>query len=909
MKTPFILLAVTSFFLGVSRSSQAQENIIIPTPKEMRLQDVQLALDQACLVICDPHELVQMGGKIINTRLNQLGLPALPVHSAQDPKRSPNIVVGTISSLAAEYQKSMPSTDWNKIGPQGYIISRKTTDNMDLILLAGKDPEGTLYACQTFSNLMEGKNGKCSVPAVEIADWPDYRHRSARIIVGQDMNEEAGQREAKSLIDWCLAHKFNYIYFNHARKANDDAALKVNRYANDRGITLTRVFDCNVGAKGDPSAEEYAGLTENLGRFFTWGRDDLIEKRCVQIAGQINRQGWRHIIFHPIDVPSDFWDKRDEATRKKFGDDRAAATAHRINTFNDSLHKKVKHKLNITWVIQPYNINLNLPGNQTYREMAERICGLIPPDVPLVSTIPSTEGVRSWKKLGRPLYLWRNDPYASELGIYFSSILPFMAKSAHDSDNSDIFASLSHPLSSAHTGKYAFNWYPGEPMTLMAAEYSWNASSLNDSFFIRESPGKPSQDKQPDSYGVCRLPFHFNNEDYGTWVWFKSSKNPESVAKNFLLKACVHVYGKKGGEIMAEILNAGILPKVILDEMPVWYEKIYPAVVEKWRSPDFLDSQLQSLKDGIEKLERHKSLNGGFAANTGCGRDFCAPFIDQLKTIKIAGEARRLEWLASDAENQHDRQKALTGIKALRNELSAITTDYSHWKAMEKLEAKEKTIMALANPGKDLVAWWQACNADGNTLKDCSGKENHLNLFNAKIFTFKNNKSLAFNGADSFAETAGPAPLLPLNKSFSTSAWVRLNAVKPSTILAFKVSNAPVFSISVSSLNSFVASLNGGGSKTFCYGWKAEADTWYHLAITRDVEEGTLKLYLNGRCIRSVNGASKNLENCSKISLGGVSPAPGAARLDGYLADVRIFERALSAGEIAAHYGKTKAGY
>lgn len=685
-----LFLAALSFY---GELSYAGGDIVIPSPKNMRVVEKNINISNYKILNQCNDKMVVHAIEEINKTIEKSGGKALSVESGKSGSGQGLIIVSANENGSGNLDKS---------SDQGYFIKFKGGN----FYLTGNDVQGAAYACITFSHLVKVVDNKVYADNIEISDWPDYKFRNARIIICSDIADDAGLKEAFSYIDWCFRYKFNFIYFNYAPSMTETektaAAAKkqnpfmlLNEYARERGITMTTCLDTSVGSSADKGKAEFEGTTEWHGRYYTWGNDSLINKKSEQIAAQIKRQKWGCIMFHPIDVPSEKWEQRDAASREKFGDDRAKATAYLAGKYTDALRRAVEHEVKIVWVVQPYNINLNLKGNEEYKSMIRKISKTMPEDILFLPTIISKDAMDSWLELNRSFFLWKNDPYATELGIYYSSIIPFIAKSSYRTGRHDVFAPLSFPLSGEDTGRYRFNWYPAEATVLAISEYSWNAGALGDEFVINEKQIDPSMEEQPDTYGVFRRDFILKGEDgnFTEWVWNKSYKEPASVAGDFLKKSCIEAYGEEGGKIMAEIFNMGICPFVICEMQPKYYKKLQPRLFAGWNTAESLRAQTEKLNSAINMLENFKKTGGTLKKNTACGKDFCQPLIDQFKLIRYVAEARLL---AGDVRKSPDNADAvLERLDGIIKELSNIKTDYSNWQIKEKLDQEKNTIMKL----------------------------------------------------------------------------------------------------------------------------------------------------------------------------------------------------------------------
>lgn len=72
----------------------------------------------------------------------------------------------------------------------------------------------------------------------------------------------------------------------------------------------------------------------------------------------------------------------------------------------------------------------------------------------------------------------------------------------------------------------------------------------------------------------------------------------------------------------------------------------------------------------------------------------------------------------------------------------------------------------------------------------------------------------------------------------------------------------------------------------------------YHLAVTFDSTDA-LRLYLNGQEIDSESVSAPMVSKQSELYFGTIAHTPGDRLYDGQIDDIRIYDRALSAGEIS----------
>jgi hypothetical protein len=97
------------------------------------------------------------------------------------------------------------------------------------------------------------------------------------------------------------------------------------------------------------------------------------------------------------------------------------------------------------------------------------------------------------------------------------------------------------------------------------------------------------------------------------------------------------------------------------------------------------------------------------------------------------------------------------------------------------------------------------------------------------------------------------------------------------------------------------------GAEAVCEGGRVETGRWHHLVATAernkdDPARSTLRVYLDGRCVaESAYDGSYRSDVGEGIGIGDSASAPSeTARFQGYLDDVMLWRRALTAAEIRA---------
>jgi hypothetical protein len=203
-------------------------------------------------------------------------------------------------------------------------------------------------------------------------------------------------------------------------------------------------------------------------------------------------------------------------------------------------------------------------------------------------------------------------------------------------------------------------------------------------------------------------------------------------------------------------------------------------------------------------------------------------------------------------------------------------------------------------PSPGLVAAYGFEETSGPAVTDSSGQNNAGTIINdaARTAAGKIGRAIDFDGVNDYVSVAD-ANSLDLTTGMTLEAWVQLDTVsawrtaifkeKPSSVVYdLYATNASASPQGEARFGSAIAQLGAPPALT--------AGVWTHLAVTYD--GAALRVYRNGT------------QAATKAATGAIQTSTGALRiggnliwgeyLDGRIDEVRIYNRALSAGEISA---------
>jgi formylmethanofuran dehydrogenase subunit C len=210
-----------------------------------------------------------------------------------------------------------------------------------------------------------------------------------------------------------------------------------------------------------------------------------------------------------------------------------------------------------------------------------------------------------------------------------------------------------------------------------------------------------------------------------------------------------------------------------------------------------------------------------------------------------------------------------------------------------------------------LVGYWKFDEGVGTVAKDSSGNGNDGTLTNGPIWSstvpttrFYNPKSLSFDGVNDYVN-AGNGSALNIDGDVTVSAWVNTNGYNFASNLAiidrFDGSRIP-YALS--------ATENSGDMWWFAIfdGTNAPAvgsiisfnTNWHHITGMRHQASDTIKLYVDGVLTSAATDTTAGSLSTNTNTYIGARLQGGLQRaFPGLIDDVRIYNRALSASEIA----------
>jgi hypothetical protein len=197
----------------------------------------------------------------------------------------------------------------------------------------------------------------------------------------------------------------------------------------------------------------------------------------------------------------------------------------------------------------------------------------------------------------------------------------------------------------------------------------------------------------------------------------------------------------------------------------------------------------------------------------------------------------------------------------------------------------------------------------GTTWTDLSGYNQTGTLTNGPTYNNANGGSFAFSKAGlKYSEsTASAFNITGANAKFTLEAWARNTTDGVyNTVLSIGTRYAQ---IGFHANATFMYGSNGGGGNNLIFHAGHTVGNWYHLVMTFEgLGDNIAKFYVNGSLLTSGNIGNNGNTTTTSIRIGAFATS-GTEFLDGNVAVARVYNKALSAAEVAQNYDALKVRY
>ncbi|MEV7236286.1 LamG domain-containing protein [Streptomyces sp. NPDC051020] len=212
---------------------------------------------------------------------------------------------------------------------------------------------------------------------------------------------------------------------------------------------------------------------------------------------------------------------------------------------------------------------------------------------------------------------------------------------------------------------------------------------------------------------------------------------------------------------------------------------------------------------------------------------------------------------------------------------------------------KSPTARGTQPPNKmQAVGVWPLDGGEGAAVKDSAGKYDAKLLGGATWGKGEGGGVLELDGHRGFVDVG--TRVLDVSKDYTVAAWVRMDAPGFRTAVSLDGPDASVFFLQyVADDKRFSFSFINARALAQTVG-EPELGRWYHLAGSYDQAAGTLRVYVDGK-LAGMSQARNVTPPAENLVIGrGRSSGRQADFWDGGLADVRVFNRLLTDGEVAS---------
>ena len=182
-----------------------------------------------------------------------------------------------------------------------------------------------------------------------------------------------------------------------------------------------------------------------------------------------------------------------------------------------------------------------------------------------------------------------------------------------------------------------------------------------------------------------------------------------------------------------------------------------------------------------------------------------------------------------------------------------------------------------------------------------------------RVAAGKYGRALSFDGGDSVAIADVTASKLDLTNGMTLEAWVNPSSMNGWESVVYKERGAAGTGLLSYALYAhdgdastppagYVRTSSGGPDRGIQGTSRLPLNTWSHIAVTYTSAAGagsTLRIYVNGALVNTVTGPTQNILQGNNSLRIGNSNAPVSEGFNGLIDEVRVYNRALSAAEIA----------
>ncbi|MDA0842228.1 MAG: glycoside hydrolase family 20 zincin-like fold domain-containing protein, partial [Planctomycetota bacterium] len=232
-----------------TQMKRTEKPFILPLPRELEFEEGKFEFKTDQPIVHADNDQDRRTAEILAKDLLPYGIkPQLFADNKSTGAPEGVIWIGTSPTsklIAAELENFAVKVTPETPGPEGYALVVRP----GVAILAGSDPAGTVYARDSFMQLLEGsRSSGIEVPAITIRDWPNVRIRSLNMLyVGGLQTGKETDESIERFIRILCRYRYNTIYLSGI------PAPGRRRLAADFNITI--VSGAGSGGGGGAAAE------------------------------------------------------------------------------------------------------------------------------------------------------------------------------------------------------------------------------------------------------------------------------------------------------------------------------------------------------------------------------------------------------------------------------------------------------------------------------------------------------------------------------------------------------------------------------------------------------------------------------------------------------------------------------
>ena len=200
----------------------------------------------------------------------------------------------------------------------------------------------------------------------------------------------------------------------------------------------------------------------------------------------------------------------------------------------------------------------------------------------------------------------------------------------------------------------------------------------------------------------------------------------------------------------------------------------------------------------------------------------------------------------------------------------------------------------------------------GTTWTDVSGNGKTGTLTNGPTYSTANGGSIVFDGADDYIQTNFNYPLTSSTTEFTCASWYKCFPEANSDGLIFSNYQAtPIpFNLYANVSGKAVGfSRNSGGSSVSITSLTSVNNSAWHYVVYTKTGSDTYKLYVDGNLEATATASLGAISVSNTIVLGVLNYYLNSGRYRGDIATAQIYNRALSAAEVAQNFNALRYRY